>query len=173
MFECTLLYNTKFINELLTGFGDFISIIVLGILLGIFVSQNNNIKKEKQNILSIFIIAIFYIAGRYFAYIFLPIRSAYKNAPLQTFVWTLSIGLWIGIIYWLLIDSSKGKTPFTRTLFFVFIIFGLNWFIYSAFMLTIFAFTPEIFVRVGSDIVILLLGSLFCQYTFNKNLQKQ
>lgn len=158
MFEAVLTLHTKFLDELLMGLSDFLPILLLGILLGIFTAGNNTFRKNKQSCLSVFITALFYLAGRYISYAILHISSAYRSEPVGTLLWTLCMGLWVGVIYWMLQSGSSGKSIILSALYFVLIIFGPNWLINQSFMLTVIAFTPDIFLRVTYDLVYIVLG---------------
>lgn len=162
MFESVLLLNSSVLNEFLMGLGDFIPILLMGILLGIFVGTDETQNKERQNVLPVFIIAISYIIGRYFAYSILHIQSAYISNPLGTFIWTLCLGLWVGIIYFILHTSIKGKSIISQGLFFGIVIFGSNWLMNHIFIAVIAELSPNLFIRAGTDILFVIIG--VCAY---------
>lgn len=158
MFECVLLFHTKLLDEFFTGFSDFLPILILGLLLGIFTTRSDTVQKKRSHWLSILIVAFFFLAGRYFSYAFLHISSAYRSEPVGTLMWTLCMGLWVGAIYWMLQSGSKGKSIVLRALYFILIIYGPNWLINQSFMLTVIAFSPDLFLRVAYDLVFIALG---------------
>jgi len=163
MFESVLLFNSTLLNEFLMGLGDFIPILLMGILMGIFAGTDETIPRIKPNIWSVLIMAAFYITGRYFGYSVLNIESAYMVQPLGTFIWTLSQGLWVGVIYLILQSGVKGKSPIAQALFFALLVFGANWLANHLFIAAMFQITSDLFVRVGTDILFVIIGAYVCK----------
>ncbi|MBC2578840.1 hypothetical protein [Clostridium sp. DJ247] len=142
----------------------------MGILLGIFIGTNETKNRKRQKFFSIFVITIFYIIGRYFAYSILHIESAYSIKPLGTFIWTLCQGLWIGIIYFILQSGIKGKSVVSQGLFFEIVIFGLNWLAYHFFIPVMYDVSlVDIFMRVGIDVLFITVGVCTCKKLFDKS----
>ncbi|MBW9153486.1 hypothetical protein [Clostridium estertheticum] len=159
MFEGILLWNDTLFNSFLMGLVDFIPILLMGTLLGVFTGTNVFKNKRGQNMMSVFVIALCFIIGRYFSYTILHITSAYNIKPLGTFIWTLCQGLWVGIIYFILQSGIKGKSVISQSLFFGVVILGLNWLMYHFFIAIIVEVSViSIFIRVGMDLLFIMLG---------------
>jgi hypothetical protein len=160
MFEGSLLLHTKMINEFFMGLGDFLPILLMGILLGHFATDKSSVKRKKTNPLSIAVVSAFYIVGRYLAYAVVNIQSAYRSEPFATLIWTVSMGVWIGVIYWLLEPASRGKSKISKSLFFAVAVFMPNWLINHLFIITVIEVTPDIFIRIANDIVFITFGAI-------------
>jgi len=158
MFESVLLFNSRIYNEFLMGLADCISFVLAGILLGIFTGTDEMKKIKRDNIFAVFIIAFFYVIGRYLAYSVLHIQSAYIIKPLGTFIWTLGLGLWVGMIYFILQSGIKGKSIISRGLFFGIIVFGSNWLMNHLFIFAILEFSLDNLKRAGTDILFTIIG---------------
>lgn len=158
MFESVLLFKSSVINEFLMGFTDFLSIVLMGLLLGIFLGNDNSHNKERQDYLATLVIAIFCIIGRYFAYSIFHIQSAYITKPLGTMSWTICLGIWIGVIYNILQSSVRGKSILSQALFFGLLILGSNWLMNHLFIAIIAEFSQDLLIRSGTDILFSILG---------------
>lgn len=167
MFEGMLLWSDTILNSILMGLADFTSILFMGILLGIFTGTNQSCNEKKSKPLSIFIVTIFIILGRYFSYSVLHIQSAYASKPLGTFIWTLCVGLSVGIMYFNLKQGIKGNSLVSRGIFLGAIIFGLNWLMYHLYIaiLAEVSFT-DIFTRVGIDALFAAVGVFIYEKLF-------
>ncbi|MDF2934453.1 MAG: hypothetical protein K0R36_3784 [Chryseobacterium sp.] len=166
MFESVLLFNSSLFNEFLMGLGDFVPILLMGILLGIFIGSDGTQYRKRQNVWSVLVIAILYIIGRYFAYSILQIESTYVIKPLGTFIWTLCQGLWVGIIFLILQTGIKGKSVISQGLFFGIVIFGSNWLTNHLFIAVISELSPDLFIRAGTDILFITVGAIVCNKLF-------
>jgi len=163
MIEASLILGTPLKNELFTGMADGLPIILMGLLLGVFTGTDtakNNIKKRSnENIISIFVITIFYVVGRYSSYTIIHIDSAYSTKPCATFLWTVGIGLWVGVMYWLLKQGLKGYSPIKRALMFGGLIYGTDWLLYNFFIPLFFETSlVDLLLRAGIDIVFVIVG---------------
>jgi hypothetical protein len=163
MFESTLLFDSALFTEFMMGLPDFLSFVLSGTLLGIFVGTDGAQKSKRQSCLAVFIIAIFYLVGRYFAYTVLNISSVYNTKPVGTFLWTLGLGLWVGISYLLIQPENREKSIVFQGLFFGAVIFGLNWLMNHVFLFTIIEFEFDLLIRAGTDILFTIIG--VCIYT--------
>ncbi len=137
----SIFFGSPMKHELLTGALDGISLLILGLLLGMFAATDSNqiaIKKTKKIVLSVFIIALFFIVGQYLAFIFIG-----GNLPHFTitgpaaFIWTLALGLWMGIIYLLLEEGIIKYSLIKRSFWFGGIVIGINWLFFNLFMILI------------------------------------
>ncbi|MGE5604258.1 MAG: hypothetical protein ACM3YE_01035 [Bacteroidota bacterium] len=170
MFESVLLWNSTMMSEFFMGLGDFIPILLMGMLLGIFAGTDQPQTGKERNLLAVLTIAFFYILGRYFSNSVLHIESAYLTKPLGTLIWTISQGIWVGIVYYILQPGTKGKSLFSQALFFGTIIFGANWLVNHLFIAVIAEISPDIFIRTGMDILFTMLGVYVYQKLFTRKL---
>lgn len=168
MLESVLLLKSSVWNELFMGLADFIPILLLGLLIGIFAGTTTPQNKRTHLISSVCIISIFYLAGRYLAYSVFHIQSVYAEKPLETFLWTLSMGFWIGVIYYILESGSMGKSVFTKGMFFGVVIFGSNWLMNHLFIAVVSKWSPDILLRAGTDIVFTSVGAFVCRKMFKQ-----
>lgn len=158
MFESVLLINSSIINEFLMGLGDFFPFLISGFLLGKFVGTEHIQNRRRNSIVAIFVVAFFYITGRYFAYAIVHIQSAYSTRPLGTFIWTFCQGICVGTIYFILQTVAKGHSFLSQSIFFGIFIFGANWLANHLFIACIAEFSPDLFIRVGIDIIFVVIG---------------
>lgn len=169
MLESVLLLKSNVWNELLMGLADFVPILLIGILMGSLIGMTRPTEKEPHFVPSVCVIVLFYLAGRYLAYAVFHIQSAYADQPLETFLWTLCMGGWIGVIHFFLQRGAIGKTAFTQGLFFGAVIFGTNWLMNHLFIAAVAAWSPNLLIRVGTDVVFLSAGAFVCRILFNKS----
>ena len=169
MFESTLLFNSTVLTEFIMGLPDFISFVLSGTLLGMLVGTDGAQNRKSQNVLVVFIIALFFLAGRYFAYMILHISSAYTIKPAGTFFWTLGLGLWVGMIYFLIQPGRREKPIAVQGLWFGAVIFGLNWLLNHVFLFTIIEFDFDLLIRVGVDIFFTVTGVCTYLKVFNRS----
>ncbi len=94
-------------HELLAGVFNALPLILLGLLLGIFTATDNARTVNKKSLISILVVVFSFTIGRYSAYTVMHIESAYSTKPLAALIWTLCMGLWIGVIYRLLEQGLK------------------------------------------------------------------
>ncbi|SET45286.1 hypothetical protein SAMN05660297_02437 [Natronincola peptidivorans] len=170
MFEAVLLLNTSVLSEFIMGLTDATAFIISGVLLGVFIGTDSVQKYKKKNPLAILIIGLFYLVGRYFAYTVVNVQSAYNTNPWPTLIWTLSLGLWIGSIYYMLETGIKGRTSIWQAVFFGSIIYGSNWLLNHIFMYIIIEFTFDLLIRLGIDIVFIIIGVYAYKKLFNRSL---
>lgn len=168
MFEATILFNSPVWTEFLMGLPDLISFVLSGILLGTILGTDSVQKWKSQNVFAILIIALFYFFGRYFGYTVLQINSPYDTNPVGTFFWTISLGLWVGIIYFFMQSGSKEKTIFHHSLYFGCVIYGINWLMNHIFLFAIIKFDMDLLIRVGGDILFAIIG-IFTYKLINEN----
>ncbi|MCX8131569.1 MAG: hypothetical protein N3I35_15930 [Clostridia bacterium] len=158
MFEAVLLFNTSVQSELLMGLTDCATLVLSGTLLGIFTGTDSVQKYKLKNAPAIFVISFFYVIGRYLAYTVFHIQSANDVNPLGSFIWTLSLGLWVGNIYLILQSGAKGTSIIRQSVYFGVIVFGLNWLMNHIFMYVVLEFTFDLLIRVVVDILFTVVG---------------
>lgn len=162
VFETRLLFNDTFFNIILTGIGDGVPISLMGFLIGKFLGTDSE-NKQNRNYYVIFVVAVFYIIGRYVGYSMQIIHSAYIDRPIGTLIWTLCHGLWIGIIYFNLQSAVKGKHTISQAVFFSVIVFGLNWAGNHFFISVMYTIDMiDTLVRIWVDIISLAIGVYTC-----------
>jgi len=84
--------------------------------------------------------------------------SAYSDKPIGTFLWTLGIGYWIAIMYWLLKETREGSAMAQAARFGV-LMFGVYWLIYNSFVLLFLKLSIwNVFLRVILDVVSITVG---------------
>jgi hypothetical protein len=160
IFEMCLIFDSPVADELRTSTTDAVSLLFLGLLLGRFVGTDSKPfgRQEKVKPVLSIVIPFTFLVGRYFGYSIIHIMSAYKEKPIPTFAWTLAIGLWIGITYWLLKEKSD-KPPMTQAARFGILIFGTYWLIYNLFVLLfVNVSVVDVFARVIIDVLSVTVG---------------
>ena len=163
MFEMSIAFGSPLKHEFFTGLLDCLSLILLGLLLGKFIavdSTRHGNEKSNLGLLSVFIIASLFVVERYFRYFTLTYYNpGYFSNHLTTFTFTLTLGLWIGLMYRLLRQESAKYSPLKRALLFGGIVFGIDWLFYNLFLL-LFLKLPlvEILLVPAFDILSVIIG---------------
>jgi hypothetical protein len=160
IFEMSLIFNSLVADELRTSIADGLSILLLGLLLGRLTGTGGHYVHRRTDLrpISIIVIPLFFVVGRYFGYGILHIMSAYSEKPIATFIWTSGIGCWIGIMYWLLREANL-KSSVAQAFRFGVQIFGCYWLIYNLFVLLFVRVSvSDVFVRVIIDVLSVTIG---------------
>jgi Na+-transporting NADH:ubiquinone oxidoreductase subunit NqrE len=160
IFEMCLIFDSPVADELRTAVADGISILLLGLLLGRLTGTGSHYVIQRTNLrrISIIVIPLIFVAGRYFGYGIVHIMSAYSEKPITTFLWTLGIGWWIAIMYWLLRETNQ-KSSVVQAFRFGVQIFGSYWLIYNLFVLLFVRVSvSDVFVRVIIDVLSVTVG---------------
>ena len=142
-----------FLPELFIGLTDIAPILIMGVMVSSWVFRGTTKQQSishRPKVISIFIIAFTYFVGRYFLYTLIHINSGYFSQTNATFLWTLAIGLAIGLAYFILHGGIKGNNPFSRGLWFGCIAFGLYWTLNNFFMPIVFDIS---FIRLDPPIL--------------------
>jgi hypothetical protein len=136
IFEMCLVFNSSLVDELCTSTTDGVSILLLGLLLERLAGTDRTALSRRMKISqkSLIVISFIFVASRYFGYVIINIMSAYSEKPVETFLWTLDIGYWIAIMYWLLKETREGFATVQAVRFGV-LIFGVYWLISNSFVL--------------------------------------
>lgn len=176
MIESSVMSNfTSFIAETVMGFCDTSPIVLLVVLLNKFtVSRSSSVNIEttnidiswarKRNIISIIIFTVIFVSIRYIFYLNEFITSGYIIKSIPTFIWTICMGACIGVFYIIFKESVKGKSLLLRSVNFGFIIFGIPWFVFLAFIPMEFEGTLiDVILRCLCDGVSALLGYYLCE----------
>jgi hypothetical protein len=171
MAEAHVLFSLSLFTEIYTGFADSCGILLMCLLLGKYFAEDSLIKKSKPTIsyLAITIIAITYIIVRYLSYSIFNIESAYITNSFETFLWTATMGTWIGVMYTFLNINIYKEIPIKNAFLFGGFIFGLQWIIFNLFAL-LFIIVPvsDLLIRSCLDITAIILGVYFFKLLRNK-----
>jgi hypothetical protein len=152
--EVSLVFGSPLLKELRVSATDGLSILLLGLLLGRFTATaGQQAPRQLKGVkIAFLIIPLVFLIGRYFGYIFLHTRSAYSEKSIATFCWTLGIGGWISVMYWLLKEYREASAV-VHALRFGGLIFGSYWLIYNSFALVFMKLSfLEVLKRVLIDI---------------------
>jgi hypothetical protein len=164
MLEGVSLFGNPILNEFLIGLSDAIPVLVMCLLLGKFVAARTTGEFEYQAtsgrwVLAIMIIASVYTGGRYIAYLTGVIGSGTQSFPLETFLWTLGMGISIGVAWVLVGHRLISASPLRTAVVFGVCIFGFTWFAFLIFIPLLFAGTLlDILTRIALDIVLVTLA---------------
>lgn len=165
-------YGNRFINEFVTGSCDAIPTILMGCLLSIFSGKELSTKMTNQRLhmlnvfFSIMIFSMVFSIGRYFAYYTNIIKSGYQTNPNYTLIWTILMGMFIGIIYLPLRQATQSPSVIKSSITFGLTIFGANWAVFGIFMpLLLKGFIKDFIFTVVVDII-LVITSCYISETF-------
>jgi len=151
-------------KELAMGVADGLPLLILGVLLGKLTATDcDRISSIRLAVYarSVTVIAIFFIAGQYLAFVLIGGHFPNFNiGGIGAFLWTLIMGLWIGIMYCLLEDKTRTDYPIKKAFRFGGIVFGINWFFFNLFLFLIID-VPLLdpFILAGLNIVSVIIGS--------------
>lgn len=164
MLEGVPLFGNPIINEFIVGLSDAIPVFIMGILLSLLKAE----KKEnaavkpfafKQKIMAVSVFTGTFLIGRYVAYFAGVIQSGYQTSPFYTFLWTLFMGVCIGVVCVLLGNSGNALSLKRRAAKFGFLIFGENWAVFLAFMPLLFSgYIVDVLSRIIIDILLVTIG---------------
>lgn len=139
-------------------------LLVLGLMSGKFLSENSAKKEHKLTITSIFNISIItsiFTIGRIIQYKVFNIYSMFEQAQARTLVWVICTGIIIGFMFEYLNYTINIKNPFTKSLIFGGIIFGINLFFFNFFLpLVLKVDILDLIIRTLIDIVSVIIGCL-------------
>ena len=158
--EMCLVFDSSLVDELCTSTTDGLSILLLGLLLGSLTGTDSTVpsSRMKLNQKSFIVIPLIFLMGRYFGYMIINIMSAYSEKPIGTFLWTLGVGYWIAVMYWLLEETRK-RSPMVQAVRFGVMIFGSYWLIYNSFVLLFLKLSIwNVFLRVIIDVLSITVG---------------
>jgi hypothetical protein len=150
----SLLFGSPLWEEWQIGLVDGLSALLLGILLGRFTAMDSPSRKNRS--LRLAVVSIGLVGGVYFAvqnliYLLFPVLfPAIQTKPMETLVFIMSVGLWIGLMAWQFQDAMPSRPAAYQALWFTGIVYGI-------FSLLNALFAP---VFVATPIVPLLLGTM-------------
>jgi hypothetical protein len=163
MLEGVALFGNPIHAEFLVGLSDAVPVLIMSILLGVFVFRSGTVEFIESGRLravpALLTITLVFLAGRYLGYVSGIIGTGHSEYPVQTFVWTMLMGLSAGVAFLLLWHATLKSTKFRSAAEFGFWIFGVNWIVFMAFIPMLFeGVIVDIMVRVSLDIVVVILG---------------
>jgi hypothetical protein len=85
----------------------------------------------KASRITFILIPLFFLGGRYFGYSIVHTMSAYLAKPEATFFWTLGVGAWLSVMYWLLQDERNEASAMAQAIRFGVVIFGIFWLVFN------------------------------------------
>jgi hypothetical protein len=153
--EMSLIFGSSLLDELRTAATDGVSLLLLGLLLAWLTGTNGQSTQGRTKLswIIFILIPLFFLGGRYFGHAVVHTMSAYLEKPGATFFWTLGIGMWLGVMYWLLQDERNDVSAMAQAIRFGFLVFGGFWLIYNMFVLVFVQVSIlDLFVRVFIDI---------------------
>ncbi len=176
--------GTSLIEFLAYPLVDGITLVFMGVLLGRFIATDS--QRQERACMSIGMISSIsalaaitgsFLAGRLLSYNVLHIYSSYTTRPLDTMIWATAAGIWIGIMYLLLCSGNAGnagsasntaKSPVTKALYFGILIFGIDYLLFSLFLILVFDYKiwpvgallsyADLILRVAIDIIFVTAG---------------
>lgn len=165
MLEGVSLFNHPFIKEFVVGLSDAIPVLVLSVLLSTL--RNEKCESDftatfigRQKIKIVLIFTVTFLTGRYIAYFSGVIQSGNQIRAVQTFIWTLLMGVSIGIAFVLLGKSKNVQSLKYKSIKFGFLIFGLNWALFLVFMPLLFSgYIGDVFLRIIIDTTLVTIAS--------------
>ncbi|MBI9096206.1 MAG: hypothetical protein JEY71_15165 [Sphaerochaeta sp.] len=165
MLEGVSLFGNPLIKEIIVGLSDAIPVFLMGVLLGLVKPEKGSGTTSvelspKQKTKTIVLFTVIFLVGRYIAYSLGVIKSGSKTMPIQTFAWTLLMGIAIGTAFMLLGTKRKGKSVQHRAWEFGFLTFGLNWAVFLVFMPLVFSgYIVDVLLRMVIDSTLVTVAS--------------
>lgn len=135
----SIFFGSPLRHEVLGGASDCASLIILGVLLGAFTATDSFDGSDgslMRMIAALLIIAFFFTIGQFAAFMLMIELPYFNISGSSTFVWTVILGVWFGVSYWLLRHGIiKEYSPVKRSFFFGGIVIGINWILFNLFVL--------------------------------------
>jgi hypothetical protein len=153
------------IDKIIYPIVDSAALIVMGLLLGRFISTaspNEKYKFTKNSLLNISLITSLFFIGRMMEYTFFNIYATFNNSPLASIIWVIGTGAVIGLIFDYLNASINSKSILGKSFIFGIVVFGVNLFAFNFFMPIVFkADILDLLIRTIMDIIFVFIGSYF------------
>lgn len=163
MLEGVSLFGNPLSKEIVVGLSDAIPVFLLGVLISLVGPMKGSNKYaavspiQKYTVISIF--TALFAAGRYVAYATGLIKSGLHDMPVETFAWTLLMGIAIGVSF-ILLGGCPGKSMKQRAVEFSFLIFGMNWAVFLVFMPLIFSgYLLDVLYRIAMDTILVMAAT--------------
>jgi hypothetical protein len=153
------------IDKIIYPIVDSAALIVMGLLLGRFIStasSNEKYKFTKNSLLNLSLITSLFFIGRMMEYTIFNIYSTFNNSTLASIIWVIGTGAVIGLIFDYLNASIKSKSILGKSFIFGIVVFGVNLFAFNFFMPIVFkSDILDLFIRTIMDIIFVFIGSYF------------
>ncbi|ADQ08091.1 hypothetical protein Calhy_2392 [Caldicellulosiruptor hydrothermalis 108] len=167
------LFTNKLTEMLAYPIVDGLSLMFLGLLLGVFVGKDSqNLKNMDFNLgkRRLAIVTFCFVLLRLFSYNVIHITSSFFTSPLKTIIWTIISGSWIGIMYSILKRGIGVKSDLKKALTFGFFIYGANLLLFNFFIVLVYKVNIiDLIARTMTDITSITIGT----YINEKIIQKQ
>jgi hypothetical protein len=179
MLEGVSLFGNPVINELVVGLSDAIPVFMLGILLSKLQTEKAESDRPvtfsfRKSIKAVSIYTGLFLAGRYIAYFSGIIQSGTQTRPLETFIWTLLMGISIGTVYVILGNNRNERSLKHGAMKFGLLIFGLNWAAFLVFMPLIFSgYLADVLLRIIIDTTLVMVSSYLTSISGGKLIIKK
>lgn len=164
MLEGVALFDNPVINEFVVGLSDATPVFVLCILLSLLIGKNeayidSGLQTIHQKLLTVSVFSIFFLLGRYAAYFSGAIQSGYQTSPYFTFIWTLLMGIHIGILCVVVGQAARTSSLNRSAVRFGLGIFGINWGVFLVFMPLMFdGYLIDVLRRFTLDVLLVTGG---------------
>jgi hypothetical protein len=149
-------FHSSLFVELCSGMSDASAIVLLGVLIGRSLATTSPPATEPTAKKAVVSVMLSWLAMRYLGYELLGFESGTNT--LATFAWTAAMGAWISVTYLLLRPSTR-RWPIG---YFALVVFGIDWALYTAFVL-IFVAGPtvgSVAARIAVDVIGVGIGTM-------------
>lgn len=177
MLEGVSLFGNPIIKEAIVGLSDAIPVFLLGVLLSLVKSKKCSrnyaealFPHQKSKVILLF--TVLFAAGRLLAYSTGVIKSGIHGMAIETFVWTILMGIAIGASF-VLLENNQNETSLKRKIgIFSLFIFGMNWTVFLIFMPLLFSgYIADILIRIVIDTILVMISSCLAIF-LNENFLK-
>lgn len=179
MLEGVPLFGNPLIKEFVVGLSDAIPVLVMGVLLSTIHTGKGEDNPPaainlKQKIKAVLIFTGIFLTGRYIAYFSGVIQSGNQTRPFPTLIWTLLMGVIIGVVFILLSSNTSEQSLRHKAVKFGLLIFGLNWAAFLLFMPLLFSgYMADAFLRMIIDITLVVAAACFASVPGGEALRKR
>lgn len=167
MLEGVPLFGNPIVNEMIVGLSDAVPVLLLGVLLGCLKRVQSSDNTDPRTCTAMqegrmaCIYTVVFLVGRCLAYASGLINSGIRSNPMETWLWTLLMGMAIGTARCLLGNTPDGKSLRPVALEYALLPFGVNWTMFLLFMPLVFSgFLTDAVLRMIIDIVIVATASI-------------
>jgi hypothetical protein len=178
MLEGVPLFGNPFVNEFVVGLSDAIPVFVISVLLSTLQTSKGERNPSAafslgQTIKAVSIFTGIFFAGRYIGYYSGIIQSGIQARPLSTLIWTILMGLFIGVVFVLLGNNNIGRSLKHGAVRFGLFVFGLNWAVFLLFMPLLFnGYITDAVLRIIIDVTLVIIASYFTILPKGKIIEK-
>jgi hypothetical protein len=161
--ETSPILGTPLGDEVKGAVVDILPLFAMSLLLAWLFARNTGSVAPNKNgsWLSILVMALVFLAGRYLAYTVFDTMSGYAERPDLTFAWTAVMSLAVGLMYRLLGDGINSASVLRRAFRFSALVFGAFWVPFSFFIVVIYDWpVSDLVIRDGIDLAFVFAGVL-------------